>query len=293
MNQRRAITLLELIVIVLICIAALSFGLILLARHRESAQVMQCKMNLKVIGEAVHGYQEGSSLDKTLKHLPPSRIADGYATWAVLIAPYLTKDHALTKWDAQLSYFSQPEEVRQARLIYYRCPARHRPDTLSIAGDIDANKMLFPGGLGDYASVAGDGSGDWTSPKANAALVSADGVERKGDRIVRWHSMTKLGALPRGDSYTMLIGEKHVPPAHFGDAEFGDGSLYNGQNPASYSRVAGPQFPLASSINAPFNRNFGSHHHGVCNFLMADVSVRTMSIQTSEFVLGELARRSE
>jgi prepilin-type processing-associated H-X9-DG protein len=44
---------------------------------------------------------------------------------------------------------------------------------------------------------------------------------------------------------------------------------------------------------APFQRNFGSYHNGVCNFLMADTSVRTMTIDTSEFVLGEMARRGE
>jgi prepilin-type processing-associated H-X9-DG protein len=78
-----------------------------------------------------------------------------------------------------------------------------------------------------------------------------------------------------------------------GEAEFGDGSLYNGQNPASYSRVGGVGFPLASSPTSPVNRNFGSYHNGVCNFLMADTSVRTMTTGTSEFMLGELARRGE
>lgn len=293
MKQRPGITILEILVVIVLCVSALGLGVVLLGHHRENAQVMQCKLNLKMIGDAIHGYQDASALDKTSKYLPPSRIAEGYATWAVLIAPHLTKDHPLTKWDMQLSYFAQEDEVRQARLVYYFCPARRRTDTLSSAGDADAAKVHHPGGLGDYASVAGDGAGDWTSPKANAALVSADGIERKGDRIVNWHSMTKLDALPRGTEYTMLIGEKHVPHGASGDAALGDGSLYNGQNPASYSRVAGPGFPLASSMDAPYHRNFGSSHNGVCNFLMADTSVRTMTIKTSEFVLGELARRGE
>ena len=293
MQKRRAITILEALVVIVICVCALGLAVMLIARHRENAQRMQCTLNLKVMGDAFHAYHTVSSPDEARRYLPPSRIADGYATWGALIAPYLAKDHALAKWDTQISYFAQTEDVRQARLIYFFCPSRSRTDTLSQFGDLDGAKAHFPGGLGDYANVAGDGFGDWTSPKANAALVSADGIERKGERIVNWHSMTGLASLPRGTAYTMLVGEKHVPIDRQGDAEVGDGSFYNGQNPASYSRVAGPGFPIAPSVTSPFNRNFGSYHHGICNFLMADTSVRTMTFQTSEAVLGQLARRTE
>jgi hypothetical protein len=84
-----------------------------------------------------------------------------------------------------------------------------------------------------------------------------------------------------------------VPLDHEGDAAFGDGSFYNGQHPASFSRVAGPGFPIAPSPNAPFNKNFGSAHNGICNFLLADSSRRALAINTSEHVLGEMARRGD
>jgi type II secretory pathway pseudopilin PulG len=295
MIQRRGLTILELVVVLAVCIVAVGLGVMVLARHRENSQQAQCRNNLRVIGKAFHAYYDATSANEASRYLPPSRIADGYATWGVLLAPYLQAEHPLHEWDKQRSYFAQKDTVREARVIMYFCPARTRTDTLSIAGDVDQTNQLFPGALGDYASVAGDGSADhdWTGSKANGALVIAHEIERKGDRILEWEGRTNMNSFARGTGYTMIVGEKHIPVDHMGDAAFGDGSFYNGQHPASFSRVAGPGFPLANAINAPFNKNFGSYHKGVCQFLMADGSFRAMSNDTSELVLGQLARRGE
>jgi prepilin-type processing-associated H-X9-DG protein len=90
-----------------------------------------------------------------------------------------------------------------------------------------------------------------------------------------------------------LIGEKHVPPDGLGRADAGDGSLYDGQNPASCARVAGPGHGLAASVTEPFNNNFGSPHRGFCQFLYADGSVRPITVGINEAVLGQLARRGK
>jgi uncharacterized protein DUF1559 len=295
MIQHRAVTLFEVLVVLVVVVVAVGVGVMLLGRVRESAQQVQCRNNLRLIGKAFHAYHDASSPDEAARSLPPARLADGYATWAVFLAPYLMADHPLQHWDLQQAYFAQKQETREARMVMFFCPARTRSDTLSTAGDVDAANLLFPGGLGDYACVAGDGNELylWTGPKANGALVIAEVVQRKGDRIVKWQSRTGLSSLKRGTSYTLLVGDKHVPDSHMGDAEFGDGSLYNGSNPASFSRVAGPGFPLTDDRDVPFNRNFGSYHHRVCQFLMADGSFKAMSVDTSELVLGQLARRGE
>ncbi len=253
----------------------------------------QCKNNLRAIGVAVHAYHDASSADKALKVLPPARLADGYATWAVLLAPHLANDHPLHAWDVQTTYFEQKDDVRQAALLQFICPARRRSDLLSQSGDVDQAGKFFPGAVGDYGSVAGDDVKTWTGPNADGALIIADVLQRNGDRILKWQSRTSLASLTRGESYTMLLGEKHALPSHLGEAEFGDGSLYNGQLPANFSRIAGVGHPLARKIYDPFNNNFGSWHHGVCNFLMADGTVRVLTNDVSELVLGNLARRGE
>ena len=293
MTQRYAITRIEILVVVVVASFAVGVVAMILARHRDNAQRAQCVNNLRKIGQAVHAYHDASSADKDLRTLPPSRLADGFATWAVLLAPYLQNEHPLNHWELEKSYFAQSDEVRQARLIVFFCPARQRADTLSQAGDVDAAGQNIPGALGDYASVAADNKKNWTGPDANGALVIAEVLERKDDQIVKWQGRTSLASLIRGESYTMLIGEKYVAADHMGDAAFGDGSLYNGAHPASFSRIAGPGYPLADAIDVPFNNNFGSWHRGICNFLMADTSVRPMANDTSEKVLGELARRGE
>jgi hypothetical protein len=265
------------------------------ARTREAALREQCKNNLRIVGNAIRSYHDQSAADKALQSLPPARLADGYATWAVLLAPYLTKERPLISWDQERAYVAQNDETRDAVLRAFICPARRRDSLLSQAGDVDKAGTFFAGALGDYACVAGDGDKDhdWTSGRANGAIILAAVTERKGDRIVKWESRTGLSSLTRGESYTLLVGEKHAVAEHFGDAAFGDGSLYNGGVPANFSRVAGPGFPLADAIDAPVNNNFGSWHKGICQFLLADGTVHPYAYDISTDVLARLARRGE
>src|SRR4051812_25954969 len=123
MDSRLGLTRLEILIAVVGCLFAAGFGVMFIARHRENALRMQCLNNLRHLGIAFNAYQDASSTIKALKRLPPSRIADGYATWAVLLAPYVVKDHPLGKSNQQVAYFVQDAEVREARLIHYFCPA--------------------------------------------------------------------------------------------------------------------------------------------------------------------------
>jgi hypothetical protein len=294
-ENRPGLTRLEMLVIVAFALGALGLIVMGIARTRQAALREQCKNNLRVLGESIRAYSDASAADKARQRLPAARIADGYATWPVLLAPYLSEDHALLQWDKETTYFQQTDAVRQAAYVKFICPARRREDLLSISGDIDKAGKEFSGAVGDYACVAGDGSKehDWTGPDANGAIILAKVLERKGDRILKWESRTSYASLTRGESYTLLIGEKHVPIGHLGEAQAGDGSIYNGALPANFSRVGGPGFPLAREIDAPVNNNFGSWHPGVCQFLMADNSVNVMAVDISESVLGKLARRGE
>jgi prepilin-type processing-associated H-X9-DG protein len=141
----------------------------------------------------------------------------------------------------------------------------------------------------------GDPAHPWDGSDADGAIVLGEVLQKEGDQIVRWRGRTSLPAIraARGLSVTLLIGEKHVPAGGLGRAEAGDASVYDGQNPASCSRVAGPGHGLAASAADPFNNNFGSAHSGVCQFLYADGSVRPIAVGIDETVLGELARRGQ
>src|SRR5207302_3937758 len=137
--------------------------------------------------------------------------------------------------------------VREALLPVYICPARWRPDTLSSGGDIDpATGVHVPGGIGDYAGVAGTGdpAHPWDGPDADGAIILGEVLQREGDRIVRWRGRTSLAAIAkaRGLSATLLFGEKHVPGDGIGPAALGAGSIYYCQHAAATARIAGPAY---------------------------------------------------
>jgi hypothetical protein len=293
--NRPAVSRIEIAVIAAVGVLAAGLIVMLIARQRENGLRLQCANNLRRQGEAMHSFFANSGAPP---FLPAARIADGYATWAVLIAPHLAADNALTRWDVSQPYGAQDAAVREALVPFYFCPARERSSALSVAGDVDpATGQLLPGAVGDYAGVAGTGNPahPWDGPDADGPIILGNVVERLGDRILGWRGRTSLTAIrdARGLSVTLLVGEKHVPLGREGHADAGDGSLYNGHFAASCSRIAGPGHGLAAAVTDPFNTNFGSAHVGLCQFLLADASVRTFAVNVNESVLGQMARRDK
>jgi hypothetical protein len=320
------ITILEVLVILFILVLLIGIILASIQGWREKSNRLQCANNLKQMGEAIYHFQG----DKAHPYLPASRIGERHATWAVLILPYLPRAKGTPelsfKWDLPRPYYDQPAEVRAFQVKQYYCPSRRQAPQNSISGDVPSDgvpdREHHPGALADYGSAAGDGSADhpWDTNKANGALTVPRLVKREGNLILEWRGATELMArnegsrdkpkfkilieksvavpgevvpLERGTSQTILLGEKHVPRDRFGEAEVGDGSVYNGDYPASFSRVGGKGYGLARSPSDEFNRNFGSYHTGICQFLMADGSMRPLTTSVSETVLGELIRRDE
>jgi hypothetical protein len=283
---RPGLTRLELVVLLVIVLLVAGMLVSYLVRLREDSSQKACAHNLRRIGDAILGFHEEK------RFLPPARIAPEYATWAVAIAARLQKDSGLEEWDLAKRYADQSARARAAVLTPYFCPARPRTlweSTAREGPDFDQ----WPGALGDYACASGDGDPQrpWTGPLANGALILGEVLEEKNGFILRWRGRTSLESLVRGQSYTLLIGEKHVPANKLGDAAAGDGSLYNGSLPASSARIGGPGHGLAPSSLAPFNANFGSAHLGICQFLHADGSVRAYADSMPEDLLGKLIRR--
>jgi hypothetical protein len=308
--RRPGLTRAELLIVIAIGLFLLGLLAMVLLRSQAAARRLGCANNLKQLGEATYRFQEAKG------YLPPSRIAAGYATWAVLLAPYLERSEGnpLRTWDVARPYYEQAEEIRRAQVLWYFCPARREPPQVSVAGDVPRDgfprREHFAGALGDYGASAGDGSG------AEGALPEAIATLSPEHRVLSWRGQTAmhmveggkepvvqvrkadkapppLQELKRGSSSTVLLGEKHVPWGEFGRNEQGDGSLYNGDYSDSFSRVGGVGFGLAQSPSEPFNHNFGSAHSGICQFLMADGSVQPFANGISPAVLGKLLVREQ
>jgi prepilin-type N-terminal cleavage/methylation domain-containing protein len=310
--RRPAFTLIELLVV--IAIISMLIGLLLPAvqRVREAASMTACANHLKQIGLAVHHYHDVNDA------LPPTRLRNEYATWSVLILPYVEQQALYNRWDLTLSYYAQTDNVaRTTPVATYFCPSRRAPPSISRPGLDLAGGLDRPGSAGDYAASAGtrDGYGGeldgWASPtltNANGAMVCADSSV-SGGRITTWRSRTSFRSIRDGLGNTFLVGERHVPAETF-NSDIGDGSVYNGDHhrvagrcasDAPVSGATGPDFVFdlgkgprdVGGGPERYQRIFGSNHPNICQFVFCDGSVRALPNSTPPATLRLLSNRAD
>jgi prepilin-type N-terminal cleavage/methylation domain-containing protein len=314
--SRRGFTLIELLVV--IAIIAILIGLLLPAvqRVRETANRIACGNNLHQIALATLSYegQHGS--------LPPSRLLYSYVgegpemlapnddepdndetylgTWAVYILPFMEQQDLFNSWDFEPRYSpqqltshqplpyatefgeQQPKAVQSPVKAYF-CPTRrtmHTPPVLSTLGS-DSQQ----GALGDYAANIGTSGAD--SATGTYSNVPPNGPFRIG---WNWQGLP-LVQISDGVSNTILVGEKHVYLEGFGQLQYWDSSIYNGENYWSSCRSGGTYYPISKSIYnnmEPADWAFGSYHPGICQFAFADGSVHAISTSINNVTLGYL-----
>jgi prepilin-type N-terminal cleavage/methylation domain-containing protein len=316
-RRRSGFSLIELLVV--IAIIAVLIGLLLPAvqKVREAASRTACANHLKQIGLAAHNFHDG------FQCLPPSRLdRTGGVAWTVLILPYIEQGNFGRMWDPTRWYYDQGATVAEGNAIraisvtIFFCPTRRTANSdpkLSITGDrpdipFAGSLSHYPGALGDYAcSVGNDMGADYNAngTGGNGAIVLArlphlHTVNSLPPRLAPWKSQTPFAAITDGLSHTLLVGEKYLKPDTFGinvpanlSANFGDGSIYNGDHPWVISRVAGVGHPIARGIGDAFVSQFGSWHSGVCQFVMADGSVKALPNTIDPTVLGLLSQRND
>src|SRR5688572_16951466 len=160
-SRASGFTLIELLVVIAIIAILIALLVPAVQKVREAASRTQCTNNLKQIGIAVHAYHDAN------KALPPDRIANDWATWAVLILPYIDQGPAYQRWDITYRYAEQPSltgDPRPVNVPVYFCPGRRNPGPFSVAGTMTIGSGATlpnpPGGIGDYASVSGTANND-------------------------------------------------------------------------------------------------------------------------------------
>jgi len=256
---------------------------------------LQCQNNLKQIGIASHSFHDAKG------YLPPQCIApsgtgvtspDGYATWAVVLLPYIEQGNVYNQWNLQYPYSKQSTTAVQQQLSTYLCPARQIP--ILSSGDSQ------PGGLSDYAACSG-------SNDKNGAIIDGAftlGTDAAGVPIITtWTGQLRLPNITDGTSSTTMFGEKHIRPTSLrGKNE--DRSVFVGGNQNCSRRLIGlqpdgSQHPLRvpqDTGNAPFiaeaNQSFGGPHSGVCLFVFCDGSVRSLSVTLDLTTLASLGTRA-
>jgi prepilin-type N-terminal cleavage/methylation domain-containing protein len=299
-RRRLGFTLIELLVV--IAIIAVLIGLLLPAvqKVREAAARTQCQNNLKQMGLACHNFHDANGW------LPPNRlddiVTDGYATWAVLILPYIEQANVYSQWNLNALYSKQTAAATGVHIKTHLCPSRGQDDVLS------SEALGPPGCVSDYACNSGCGTSN--QQDANGPFVRGTVTkDATTSLLTSWRGTVTLGGgIPDGTSNTLLIGEKHIRYTTINGAGYGtneDRSVF-GSNYNSFLRFAGIATTDQSArplqiyspdpiwnIQAVSNQAFGSRHDGVCQFVLCDGSVKAISNSIDINTLTNLANRQD
>src|SRR5262249_28171125 len=206
-HRRLGFTLIELLVV--IAIIAVLIGLLVPAvqKVRDAAARAQCQNNLKQLGLASHAFHDANRFLVPAWIGDNSRDPDGWATWAVLLLPFLEQDSVYKLWALRYPASKQVAAAYQQQLPVYHCPSR--PDfVLSVNDFVPAG-----GGLGDYGACFGTAA---DFDKSNGAIIPYNpprSTDASGFPIyLRWRGQLKLTSIQDGTSNTLMFGEKHIRP---------------------------------------------------------------------------------
>jgi prepilin-type N-terminal cleavage/methylation domain-containing protein len=157
------------------------------------------------------------------------------------------------------------------------------------------------GSLGDYAGNHGDPSPgfgglatDFYYGGNGTGIIISSRAECAAGAPVDWIDRISPQNISDGLSNTFLVGERHVQEEQVGIPPF-DGAIFDGTHLASIAAVAGPEFPISPgpTYEAALPCTFGSWHPGICQFAMADGSVRVFNNYTDAVALARLANRQD
>jgi prepilin-type N-terminal cleavage/methylation domain-containing protein len=296
--DRAGFTLVELLVV--IAIIGILIGMLVPAVQmvRETARRTDCLNRLKQIGASIQNYEA------IYRDIPPSRPRDTFLTWPVLLMPYAEGSAIFDRFDILRPYGVQDAENVQRSLPIFFCPSRRGVGSISSS----ESAAVPVGSVGDYAGNAGTSEflpdNDWAGFDVEVDGVLNSGyeienpIDANGNLVGRPRGRYKLADILDGLSTTIFVGEKAVDRGFEGQpGGWGDGCIYNGNEPGTFMRLGGIGMAIADGdVGAPGPGTipkWGSEHQSVCNFVMGDGSVKSITATLDEETLRRLCSRKD
>ncbi|QEG35406.1 DUF1559 family PulG-like putative transporter [Bythopirellula goksoeyrii] len=299
-------TLVELLVVIAIIGVLVALLLPAIQAAREAARRTQCLNNCRQIGIAVHGYHD------TRKELPPSRIIDGWMTWAAVILPHIEQTNLGQFLNIQDKFVNQSETFLTTPVETFICPSRYHDSINADGSGTGLPNASYRGIRGDFACV----SSTWFAVGGNANLGNAqeyfDGaiippklIEIPGapSNLTDYKSLTSFRTITDGLSNTFIISEN----SFWMSKRY---SIYDGgDNPGI---ILGTSDLIANSLprglpisnkqggrisqNEMFEGNIGawagSAHPGIMNVILGDASGRSVNKDIDLAVIEQLVTRA-
>jgi prepilin-type N-terminal cleavage/methylation domain-containing protein len=327
MCQRRAFTLVELLVVVAIIGVLVALLLPAVQSARESARKTQCANNLKQLAvaslnhETAHGhYPTGGWGFKWIGEPDAGYGEDQPGSWAYNILPYIEQS-ALRKIGAGVMSASARQEqlvkVVSTPLAVFHCPSKRpvqaypldpTPERAALAGNCacraEDNCLVA---RGDYRANAGNmWAGDQAGPLPSDDPVKywqareAGGSQTQTGVSYR-RSMVRVGQVTDGTSKTYLIGEKALSPANYFDGNYtaDDQCVYSGHdndNVGYTGKEIDDIYPPVRdwpARNADTKFRFGGAHEDGFFMARCDGSVQFTAFEIQELTFYRMGGRHD
>ncbi|MDB5342775.1 MAG: hypothetical protein JWP89_1152 [Schlesneria sp.] len=319
---RSAFTLIELLVVIAIIAVLIALLLPAVQQAREAARRTQCKNALKQVGLAIHNFHD------TRSGFPPISLGPDRLTWYALILPYLEQAPLYNQLNLNdVTTYATPNTPNNiacnsdgmSAIQVYRCPSRRskgKNNAGNVTSDYVATTWSTNVGTNEFTDCSDISQSG--GPATNQKQVLQSAIRNPSGNSGDYTCRTSFATLTDGSSNTAMVAEKHVTPKGLGASGGDNGDNRDGpvfvnkggsyQGPTGTDSgwgelwIAGPMNnrPLAPSmtynatnIRDAGNPNLGSWHVGVVHMLLADGSVRGVSINVDTSIITKLGNASD
>jgi prepilin-type N-terminal cleavage/methylation domain-containing protein len=324
-SPHRGFTLVELLVVIAIIGTLVGLLLPAVQAAREAARTSSCINNMKQVGFSALSFEAAK------KQLPPLSLdtsglsfagSGGYwpvfGTYFAYILPYMESTAVYNLFDMTQPFayccgtasanWNATKDPR-ATIPTFLCPSRH-------GGGPKLSKNSTTGQqTSDYVVVTyltNGGHAAYSRSGSNQAIMPGlpTGYDLASNAITAFKS-TKLPDVSDGTSSTFMIGEKHqTNPTgscggnttdyrdctpfynHMGpNIQVGWGELWMHGN--TKGRPLGRGSADVVDLSVLGNPMLGSWHPGICNFVMCDGAVVSISVSIDQTLLEQLSQRAD